>query len=298
MVRVAHLGPALPLATSDSIPKAARAYAVAGIPIFPCAPGLKRPLTEHGFHDATTELSQVEAWWGRTPDANIGIATGHGIDVLDIDVHATSNGFALLGELQRDGHIPGWAQAVRSPSGGIHLYFPSAPDREQRSWSRGSRHVDFRGIGGYIVAPPSEVMTDRGLRRYEVIAHGRNAAPIDADAIRALLTPPPAPASAPRGATLGEVNLDDLASWVARLPEGNRNAGLFWAACRLTEAGLTEAETRAVLEPAAIVAALEPGEIIATIRSAHRTTQLIPDSPDQLPDQWTSSTVGIGRSLS
>ncbi|MBD4580751.1 DNA primase, partial [Xanthomonas citri pv. citri] len=34
---------------------AARELAAAGVPVFPCVPGGKRPLTEHGFHDATTD---------------------------------------------------------------------------------------------------------------------------------------------------------------------------------------------------------------------------------------------------
>lgn len=283
----------LPAYTPATLHGAAAVYAVAGLPVFPCAPGEKRPLTEHGFHDATTDLRQVERWWRRTPEANIGIATGTGVDVLDIDVHALGTGFPVLRSLRQAGLVDGWAQAVRSPSGGLHLYYPSGQGRELRSWSRGQAHLDFRGRGGYIIAPPSTVLTEHGLRRYEVIARGRHPRPVDADAIRDLLTPTPEPRK-PSAAPGGAVDAGRLAEWVSRLPEGNRNAGLFWAACRLTEAGLSLAETQAVLEPAGIAAALNAREITATIRSAHRTTQLTPNPPTSSPGAASASS-GIRR---
>lgn len=294
MSRLDPIVPPLPPSLPATRVEAAAAYASAGIPVFPCVPGAKQPITEHGFHDATTDLRQIRRWWYRTPEANIGIATGHGIDVLDVDVHALGNGFPQLRTLQRSGQINGWAQAVRSPSGGVHLYYPTDPGRELRSWSRSTAHLDFRGLGGYIIAPPSAVLTGLGARRYEVIARGRTLRPIDADAIREFLTPTPAPASTSTPRVRGEAGLELLAGWVARLPEGNRNAGLFWAACRLAEAGLSEAETRAVLEPAAAITRLEGREIAATIRSAHRTTHVVPD-PGDSKSGAPSPLAGIGR---
>src|SRR5262245_40189065 len=45
----------------------------------------KHPRTAHGFRDATTDRAQIEAWWSRWPDANIGAPTGVAFDALDID---------------------------------------------------------------------------------------------------------------------------------------------------------------------------------------------------------------------
>lgn len=269
----------LPEHLPSSLPAAATAYAAAGIPVFPCAPGGKRPLTVHGFHDATIDLAQVSGWWRRFPAANIGIPTGHLMDVLDVDVHAAGTGFPALRTLQQKDLISGWGQAVRSPSGGLHLYYPADPDQPRGSWSRGRAHVDFRGVGGYIIAPPSTITTEHGYRRYEVIAHGKHPRPVDADSIRERLTPKPEPAARHFATATNsqETSAEHIAEWVSTLAEGNRNAGLFWAACRLVEAGFTVHDTTGILEPAATSVGLEPGEIASTIRSAHRSTELSHD---------------------
>lgn len=274
----------LPARLPQRLPDAAAAYAAAGIAVFPCVPGGKRPLTEHGFHDATTDLDQVGAWWRKRPGANIGIATGHGVDVIDVDVHATGTGFPVLRALQQEDLIAGWGLAVRSPSGGLHLYYPSSPDSEARSWSRDRAHVDFRGAGGYIIAPPSVINTEHGQRRYEVIARGGNPRPVDSVAIRDLLTPAPAPRTVPSANGPGrDGSVEGLVEWVGALPEGNRNAGLFWAACRLAETGLSHGDSYALLEPAAARTGLEAREIVSTIQSAHRTTALNPDAAASEP---------------
>ena len=67
-----------------------------------------------------------------------------------------------------------------------------------------------------------------------------------------------------------------LAGWVAGRGEGERNRGLFWAACRLAESGTPLDATLDALGPAAEHAGLGPREIMATIHSAYRTTHLAP----------------------
>ena len=283
------------------LPEAAAAFVSAGVPVFPCVPGEKRPLTEHGFHDATTDPAQVRAWWGRWPAANIGIPTGpaSGIEVVDVDIHGDTSGFPALKQARRAGLIPAWAGLVRSPSGGLHIYFPAEPEREQSSWQAPRAHIDFRGAGGYIVAPPSRVrQLDGSTGVYKLRAAGITIAQsVDAVALREFLDPrPPLPR---REVQVRGLDADRLGRWVATLGEGERNRGLFWAACRLAETGTSPSDTLAVLGPAAEHIGLSTREVSATIRSAYRTTNPAPAAGSRPFGEAARSRapVSSGRSL-
>ena len=72
-----------------SLKQCALAYAKIGMAVFPLVPRSKNPATEHGFLDATTDTQQIEVWWKRNPNYNIGIATGQmsgGLVVIDLDM--------------------------------------------------------------------------------------------------------------------------------------------------------------------------------------------------------------------
>lgn len=264
------------------LPQAATQLAEAGAPVFPCVPGGKRPLTEHGFHEATTDVEQVSSWWRHSPGANIGVPTGQtsGVEVVDVDRKAAGSGFAAFDRARAEGLVPGWLAVVRTPSGGAHFYFPADPARPQPSWQAAKAHVDFRGAGGYVVVPPSTVQTDAGRGRYELIDRAQaEAAPVDAARLRDFIDPRPEPAFRPDGMARASTRADDaerLAGWVAALGEGERNRGLFWAACRLAEAGIPPAVTLDALGPAAERAGLPPREVFTTIRSAYRATGTAP----------------------
>src|SRR6266702_2013921 len=208
----------------------AQAYARHGWPVFPCQPGSKEPATRHGFLDATTDPGQIDWWWRRQPDANLGVATGTpGPDVLDVDQHGQAgNGFAALNRLIRAGLAANSSAVIRTPGGGLHLYFTGSG---QRSGKLPRHHLDFRAHGGYILAPPSVI----GGKPYQVLRHQAEAGGLDwANVTRAL---EPERHAAARPATVSSADLGHLASWVGRQHEGNRNDGLFWAACRAAEAG-------------------------------------------------------------
>ena len=271
---------------STSLPTAAAALAASGIPIFPCVPGAKQPLTSRGFHDATAELAQVREWWRRTPEANIGLPTGavSGVVVVDVDVHAGGTGYPAFERARAAGLVDAWALLVRTPSGGLHAYFPHEPGREQRSWQVPGQHIDFRGDGGYIVAPPSRIAAaDGDTRSYAVIAVGQNPPrALDAHQLRRFLEPP-RPVVAPTSLPAIGARPDKLAAWVATRPEGARNQGLFWAACRMVEDGHRYDATLSALGEAARAAGLPEREAETTIRSAYRIAARRPPASSSCP---------------
>ena len=253
---------------------AARRYAQAGIPVFPCVAGGKRPLTARGFHDASVDPAQVTRWWARWPDANLGMPTGgtSGLEVVDVDVHGAIRGFAAFERARQEGMTARWAALVRTPSGGIHAYFPADPDQVQPSWQAAGAGIDFRGAGGYVVVPPSVVVSDAGPSSYALIGAGKSEpVPVDARALRDFLEPRPVWPAALAADMRPGVDLKRVARWVATRAEGERNRGLFWASCRLAESGLPPHSIHAALGPAAEQAGLPAHEVSATIRSAHRT---------------------------
>lgn len=136
-------------------------YAQEGLPVFPLAPGTKLPHKgSRGCLDATCDAEVIRGWWDAAPESNVGIACGHRVDVVDVD--------GIVGQTSRAHH---WRMfeanlgAVLTPRpGGMHLYFPANP-----AIGNGTNilpGVDYRGLGGYVVAPPSvtAVGTYRWLR--------------------------------------------------------------------------------------------------------------------------------------
>ncbi|MHA6750825.1 bifunctional DNA primase/polymerase [Dermacoccus nishinomiyaensis] len=284
---------------------AAERFAAFGVPVFPCVPGGKRPLTEHGFHDATTDPGQVAAWWGQSPGANIGIPTGSvsGVDVVDVDVHA-ANGYEAMRRADRAGLVGGWEVIARSPSGGMHAYYPASSMR-QGSWAVGRAGVDFRGDGGYIIAPPSRRQVDGSPQLYRVEQISRYPGhSLDAGGLREFLDPRPLLPRQDMGRRFeAGRDVDRLAAWVAKRPEGERNHGLFWAACIMAEHDITPGDALDVLTDAAGHAGLSAREVAQTVRSAYRTVHGTPTASatqttqavfDRAP---TGSPVAQGRGL-
>ncbi|WP_433725399.1 bifunctional DNA primase/polymerase [Actinoplanes sp. CA-051413] len=263
---------------------AALAYARHGIPVLPvhspaadgsCScerPGCERPgkhpRLRHGLTDASVDPRRIEMWWARWPAANIGLRTGIVMDVADVDSPGGWHGLRhLLGDAMPVG------PQVRTGGGGWHFWF--------RPLGYGNRvnllpGVDWRGAGGYVVAPPSR-HADRTTYYWTT---GPGAEPPEAPpALRELIAGPEPPSR--RSGTGPEriahpdryasVALAAEADRVARAPVGTRNDTLNRAAFalgRLVGAGLLEpALVTEELSAAARWAGLGRTETIRTIRS-------------------------------
>ena len=161
---------------------------------------------------------------------------------------------------------------MRTPSGGLHAYFTGT---RQRNGHLPAHHLDFRSAGGYVLTPPSQI----GGQPYQLISQPGGQGGLDWAAVTRLLQPqrqphlPQPPQPGGPGPDIGH-----LARWVAAQAEGNRNAGLFWAANRALEAD--PAADLSPLADAARQAGLPGPEITRTLNSARRTSGTRPRHPD------------------
>ena len=131
-------------------------YAKAGLPVLPLSG--KKPITEHGVKDASTDPEQIRRWWRRL-GLNVGVAVPEGYAVIDIDPRnggleaARDLGIAL-------GGLPATAR-VRTGSGGWHIWLRVRCRAKELRATLGDG-IDVKKAGGYVVMPPSlHPMTNR-----------------------------------------------------------------------------------------------------------------------------------------
>jgi hypothetical protein len=258
---------------TNPVLRQALACAARGWPVFPCQPGQKAPATAHGYLDATTDPARIRDWFSRHSGRNLAIATGApGPDVLDIDSRGPAgNGFPALARLRAAGLLDRAAACVRTPSGGLHVYFAGTG---QRTGHLAASHVDFLASGGYVLIPPSQVDGTPYQHVKTLSGHGS----LDWHAAAQLLEPS-RDHQRPASRQAFPERIKALARWMASQPAGNRNAGLFWAANRALEAG--QAADLSPLADAARHAGLAEPEITRTLDSARRTSQATPGPPDR-----------------
>lgn len=207
-----------------------------GWPVFPLAARDKVPTAgSRGLHDATTDADRVMAWWSPTfeggvgEDANIGLRTGDGLVVLDIDGADGEHTIAMVAA--RLGELPATLEARTGK--GRHLYF-RADRRITNSVGKLGPKLDVRGDGGYVVAPPS--IHPSGAR-YAWDNPATAVARLPEAWQAALAAPPEKPA--------GSIDIPALPSHVA---EGGRNDYLFRVAVKLQHSGLSGTALLAALD--------------------------------------------------
>jgi hypothetical protein len=285
---------------------AALGYAARGIPVYPvhwprpipseaglgcscprgpyCDRPAKHPLTWHGVKDATTDPAQLERWWQRWPQANIGLATGIVFDALDVD------GLAGLAALRRlaptlTPRFPG--PLVATGGGGWHYWF--RPTGLGCRPPHGLPSVDWRGLGGTVLAPPGRHASGRVYHW----VHALDQAPLPEvpAALRALLGPqqPPAgPVLPSRPAELGHpygqkvlaAELTTLQHAAPRSRNRTLNRCAFKVYRYVASGLLDDQEVTAAFTTIALSIGLEAAEVRRTLASA-RTAGLA--NPRGLP---------------
>lgn len=146
-----------------------------GCKVFPIVEGGKLPATKNGWHDASDDPAQIAEWQRILPKCNWAVATGlSGLMVFDIDPAGLDYWQKLL---ERDPAIKAAvdrAFTVRTPRGGLHIYFRG---EGPSTASRIAEGIDTRGgilrngeivSGGYVVLPGSH--TNAG--KYEALPGG------------------------------------------------------------------------------------------------------------------------------
>jgi hypothetical protein len=134
--------------------KAALALAVKGLRVFPCVERTKEPAIHDNLKRATTDPNIIAGWWS-TRDFNVAIATGpdSGIWVVDID---GDEGEGTLRKLEATfGPLPATIEAITGK--GRHAYFrwPTGAEIRNSQLRQDLPGLEWRGDGGYVLAPPS-----------------------------------------------------------------------------------------------------------------------------------------------
>lgn len=119
-----------------------------------CTSQGKHPLTSRGLKDASSSVEQVKSWWTAHPRANCGILTGKESGIVVLDVDPRHGGLVSLKKIQSDYGLLPQTLTVKTGGDGFHYYFRH-PGGEMRNRANILPGLDFRGDGGYVVAPPS-----------------------------------------------------------------------------------------------------------------------------------------------
>jgi hypothetical protein len=232
-------------------------------------------LVPHGVKDATCNRARVLAWWTHHPQANIGLATGHRFDVLDVD---GPTGAHAIRTLAASHGLHSSGPLVRTGGGGWHYYL--RPTGLGNVCPAGLAQVDWRGGGGYVVAPPSRHASGHPYRW--VIGRDLKTPLAEVPApVRVQLEhrPPVRPAGPVERAVTG-VDLGDryaraaLAEELARVataPVGQRNRQLWESTRNLYNLVATGALDHREVDHALLAAAERCGLLKAEPRQTHRT---------------------------
>ena len=273
---------------THSLLEVALSYATRGWHVLPIKPRDKTPLTAHGKDDATTDEKIIRHWWLKSPNANIGVATGAVSGFVVLDVDAGRGGFEMLTRLASEQDpLPNTLTALTG-GGGQHLLF-AHPGRLVSNRTNVVPGIDVRGDGGYIVAPPS---IHRSGNLYRWLDENTPIAEWPSWLI-ALLCPGPKasprmdkPTAANRSQAYVGAALRNELEQLAQAMAGDRNDQLnksAFALGRLIGAGLLDRHrVEAELSQIAHSIGLSERESAATIRSGIESGM---QSPRAVPDK-------------
>lgn len=271
------------------VSRAAQEYLAAGLAVIALTGKAPNGLFhKHGLQNALVgkpdnpgDRDLIEQVFTHPQTTGVGIVIQYPYFVVDVDGEEGAEQFAeIIETVQLDATTP-----IARTGRGLHIWY--ADHREHRGAKLGTK-LDLKGVGGYVVAPPSlhpaghhyewltSILSDDGtinppiempdqLDEYLAMM-GR----LEADRPQRDHSATPMLVIQDGRLSIGHepASISGLVQFVRTLPEGNRNHGLFWAASTAIEDGFTEAETMTALAPAAKEAGLAQREIKTAIQSA------------------------------
>jgi len=217
-----------------------------GFHVFRVVPNGKAPYRA-GINEATTDEATIRQWFTENPRLNYAVRAdrgGIGI-VLDHDAkfgeHWQDEAQQLFGEQ--------WVRtfAVRTPTGGVHLYFAGEPGGQAKLAST----IDVRSANGYVLGPGSVI----NGRLYQII-HDAPLAQLPA-VVRQKLGKRLAAPNDPAETLEPVVELDRLdtlervTDWLKAMPgavEPGRNTRLYQLALDLKHLGVSQERAAALLD--------------------------------------------------
>lgn len=139
----------------------AKSLAEKGFRVFPLEVDGNTPAHEGWQAAATSDPQAADRNWrdpfGEPIAYNIGIATGQGLTVLDVDVKKGQPGLESLDDLVTFLGLEDDTYTVRTRSGGFHLYYGETQHPLRNSVGEIRPGLDIRSDGGFVVAPGSSV---------------------------------------------------------------------------------------------------------------------------------------------
>jgi hypothetical protein len=263
---------------------AALRYAELGYRVFPCVPGTSKPLTEHGFHDASTDAEQIERWWTRYPLANVAIST-EGLLVVDIDPSEEGKPNPWPSDPNQSVSLATAGAVSVTPRGGRHYVFRKPFGKTWRcTTSKLAPHVDTRTDGGYIVAPPSQ----RPDGQYCWAPDLELSVPLEhlpeppiwlEDMLDQLI----GSRNKSSAKDFNEARQAETGSEAGGIPDGQRNDTLFKIACNLRRNGLTEDQIADLLLRTNELACKPPLEEKEVRRIAKSAAEYEPENGSKTP---------------
>ena len=261
------------IAEASNFLDSATFYAEHDIKVIPVRKQDKKPLTNHGWKDASADKVVLQEWNKQFPECNIGIPTGtiNNIFVVDVDGESGAQSLTTLENAYGKLNAP-----TVNTGKGRHLYFKMPEDVEIKcSTSKIAPHIDIRGNGGYVVAPHS--VHPNGSQYQWVNFDFNQDFPTAPEWLIDLINNPE------------KTDIDMLLDEIANAPEGTRNDRLLSNTIKICNSADRQFRDISEIKEDVVNAALESGltkaETVKTVSNAIKFSEAHSDNQaDTEPD--------------